>query len=59
MPISAAHVDYCQRVTEELKRAGWLVELDSSDASLNKKIRQAQLMQCNYIVVAGDAEVAE
>ena len=36
---------------------GWEVELDTSESSLNKKVRTAQLQQFNYIVVIGDEEM--
>jgi len=39
-----------------LKAKGFEVELDRSSASLSKKIRNAQLSQFNYIVVAGEDE---
>jgi len=42
-----------------LKNQGFEVELDSSAASLNKKIRNAQLSQFNYIVVIGEEESAQ
>lgn len=40
-----------------MKDKGWEVELDASLSSLNKKVRNAQLKQFNYILVAGDEEV--
>lgn len=41
----------------ELRDKGWEVDVDSSETSLNKKVRNAQLKQYNYIVVVGDEEV--
>lgn len=32
------------------------MELDVSETTLNKKVRNAQLLQCNYILVVGDEE---
>lgn len=42
-----------------LHKAGYEVELDRSNAQLNKKIRNAQLDQWNYILVAGEEEAKE
>lgn len=42
-----------------LHKAGFEVELDRSNAQLNKKIRNAQLDQWNYILVAGEEEVRD
>ena len=57
VPISQQHEEYCKEVYEQLKSNGWEVELDLSDSSLNKKVRNAQLKQFNYILVAGDEEM--
>ena len=42
-----------------LHKQGFEVELDRSNAQLNKKIRNAQLEQWNYILVAGEEEVKD
>ena len=59
VPISEKHFDYCERVMLYLHKAGFEVELDRSNAQLNKKIRNAQLEQWNYILVAGEEEAKE
>jgi len=41
-----------------LHKAGFEVEMDKSNAQLNKKIRNAQLEQWNFILVAGEEEAA-
>ena len=58
MPISEKYLDYCESVMLYLHKAGFEVELDRSNAQLNKKIRNAQLEQWNYILVAGEEEAA-
>ena len=40
-PVSEKTQDYCDKVYEELKEAGFNVEIDTSQVSLNKKIRNA------------------
>ena len=58
VPVSEKYVDYCHSVMLYLHQQGFEVELDRSNAQLNKKIRNAQLEQWNYILVAGEEEVA-
>ena len=40
-----------------MRERGWEVEVDLSDSTLNKKVRNAQVQQFNYILVVGDEEV--
>lgn len=55
-PISQKYLEYGHRVYEELKAEGFEVEMDDSDSSISKKIRNAQLNQFNYILVLGEKE---
>lgn len=42
IPLHASHVEYCQKLYEDLKAKGWEVEIDASTTlSLNKKVRNA------------------
>lgn len=59
MPISEKYLDYCTSVMLYLHKAGFEVDVDRSNAQLNKKIRNAQLDQWNYILVAGEEEAKE
>jgi threonyl-tRNA synthetase len=59
VPISEKYLDYCTSVMLYLHKAGFEVEVDRSNAQLNKKIRNAQLDQWNYILVAGEEEAKE
>jgi threonyl-tRNA synthetase len=43
VPISEKHNDYCESVMLYLHKAGFEVELDRSNATLNKKVKTAQL----------------
>ena len=54
--LAPRHVEFCKEVEEELRLKGWEVETDLSDSSLNKKVRNAQIKQFNYILVVGDEE---
>lgn len=56
LTIADRHETYGDRVAENLKVAGLRIEKDYRAETLNKKIREAQLEQVNYIVVIGDRE---
>ena len=51
--------DYTEKVYTELKLKGYQVEWDKSPGTLQKKIRNAQLAQFNYIFVIGKDEVKD
>jgi threonyl-tRNA synthetase len=36
---------------------GFAVEIDAEPATINKKVRNAQLMQFNYMACVGDEEI--
>jgi threonyl-tRNA synthetase len=59
LAISDAHNNYAESVCEAFRKAGLRAETDLSAESVNKKVRQAQLDQVNYILVVGDREVQE
>lgn len=49
--------DYAHRLQQTLHNAGFAVDLDlDSGSTLNKKIRNAQLAQYNFIFVVGERE---
>lgn len=56
IPIADRHVDYARKVSEELVRRGFRVELDLKSESVNKKIRNHQKMKVPYMLVVGDRE---
>jgi len=58
VPISEASKDYAWEVKRQLRKAGHHVEVDDSDRKMQKKVREAQLEQCNYILVVGESEKA-
>lgn len=57
-PISEKYSGYCESVYLYLHKMGYSVELDTSNLTLNKKIRNHQLEQWNFILVAGEEEEA-
>jgi len=57
VPVSAEHVPYCREVCEVMRRDGYWADVDASNKTLNKKIRENQLAQYNYIFVVGNQEI--
>ncbi|KAL6143522.1 hypothetical protein ACLB2K_054217 [Fragaria x ananassa] len=47
---------YAVQVQERIRRDGYHVDVDISDRSVSKKIREAQVAQYNYVLVVGDKE---
>ena len=58
LPIGEAHQEFSRVVLEKLKAAGVRAELDESNESVGKKIRDAKKMKVPYLLVIGDAEVS-
>lgn len=58
LPIGEAHQEFSRVVLEKLKSAGIRAELDESNESLGKKIREAKKMKVPYMLVIGDSEVS-
>ncbi|KAJ3012304.1 UNVERIFIED_CONTAM: threonyl-tRNA synthetase [Siphonaria sp. JEL0065] len=56
IPVSAAAFKYAENVREQLHDAGLNVESDTSDLTLNKKIRNAEIAHFNFIFVVGAEE---
>lgn len=59
LPLGEAHLEYARGVFEALKGADIRAELDDSNETLGKKIRNAKLEKVPYFLVIGDAEVKE
>lgn len=57
IPIADRHVEYAQEIAREIQKKGFHCDIDDSHESVNKKIRNAQLLQINYMLVVGDKEV--
>lgn len=58
IPVSAEkHLDYAKSIVEELKKNNFRVELDDSAESVGKKIRNADQMKVNYMVIVGDKDI--
>ena len=59
LPIGEDHFEYAQKIYEKLKAENIRVELDESNESLGKKIRNAKTEKVPYMLVIGDKEVSE
>jgi threonyl-tRNA synthetase len=51
IPISEASRDYAAQVRAVLRADHFYVDVDNADKKMQKKIREAQLEQYNYILV--------
>ncbi|XP_053182529.1 threonine--tRNA ligase 1, cytoplasmic [Scomber japonicus] len=57
IPVGGNSESYAKQVVQQFREAGFMVDLsEDQGATLNKKIRSAQLAQYNYIFVVGDKE---
>ena len=50
------HNDYCKKLKEKLLEEDIRVEYDDSEESMNKKIRQSNIMKNPYTIIIGDKE---
>jgi len=57
LTVADRHHEYANQVHGQLAAADLRAEVDESSESINKKVRNAQLDQVNYILVVGDREL--
>ena len=56
IPISEKFDAYAEKVYNRLIVEGFYAEIDNSNSGINKKVRNAQVEQFNYILVVGEKE---
>lgn len=56
IPVSDKFLDTANGLEEKIKEAGFRVSVDSRSEGVGYKIRQAQLMRANYMLVVGEKE---
>ena len=56
VPVTPAQIEYAEDVQKQLWAAGFYADVDNGGDQLNKKIRNAQLAQYNFILVVGGKE---
>ena len=59
IPLSTNHVEYAKRIGERLSNKNLYTDVFPDDKTLNKRIRTAEMLGYNYILVVGEKEVAE
>ncbi|SCA62887.1 Threonine--tRNA ligase [Chlamydiales bacterium SCGC AG-110-M15] len=55
--VADRHVDHALVLGKKFEQSGLRYEIDDSHESVSKKVRNAQMDQCNYILTVGDKEV--
>ncbi|KAJ4976610.1 hypothetical protein NE237_001716 [Protea cynaroides] len=55
-PVSQKSESYALQVRDSIHKAGYYVDVDTTDRKIQKKVREAQLAQYNYILVVGEEE---
>jgi threonyl-tRNA synthetase len=59
VPIADRHNDHARKLASALRDAGVRVDVDGSNATMNAKVRNAELQKIPYILVAGDKEIEQ
>lgn len=57
MPISEGHIEYSQKLLENLKKEGIRAELWPESDSLQKRVRTAEKQKIPYMLIIGDKEI--
>lgn len=57
LPISENHLSYAKEILEKLQKSRIRVELDDSNETLGKKIRNGKTEKIPYLVIIGDKEI--
>src|SRR6202023_1961880 len=56
IPISERHLEYAQKVADQLKAIGIRVEVDARNEKMNAKIREHAMQKVPFLLVVGDKE---
>ncbi len=59
IPVAEDHNQYARTIADKLTESGFRIQLDDSNESMGKKIRNAKKYKLPYFIVLGDSEVAE
>jgi threonyl-tRNA synthetase len=57
VPVDMKFVEYAYDVQQLIHEAGFYVDVDDSSRTLNKKVREAEVNQYNFILVVGQQEI--
>ncbi len=56
IPISEKNFDYAEEIAKKLRAENIRVQLDTSDNTMQSKIREAQMQKVPYMLIVGDRE---
>jgi threonyl-tRNA synthetase len=59
VPVADAFNAYATKIANQLKENNLRVDIDDSDDSFSKKIRNAELMKIPYIIIVGEKEKSD
>ncbi|KAJ1939530.1 threonyl-tRNA synthetase, partial [Kickxella alabastrina] len=59
VPVTGVVFEYAQAVKQRLHKAGFYADVDLGGETFNKKIRNAEIAQYNFICVVGAQEMEE
>lgn len=54
--LSKDYDEYAEKVREQIHEAGYYADVDIIDRNISKKVREAQVLKYNYILVVGAEE---
>ncbi|EKM56703.1 uncharacterized protein PHACADRAFT_194288 [Phanerochaete carnosa HHB-10118-sp] len=57
VPVAVPYQQYASEVAEKLQKLGLYADVDNSSETLNKKIRNGEIAQYNFILVVGQEEL--
>ncbi|MCS6956387.1 MAG: His/Gly/Thr/Pro-type tRNA ligase C-terminal domain-containing protein, partial [Patescibacteria group bacterium] len=56
LPLSEKFINYAQKIYQEIKKINIEVEIDNRNDTLNKKIKEAEILHVPYIIIIGEKE---
>jgi threonyl-tRNA synthetase len=57
LTIADRHIPFAQEVSDRVRKLGIVCDVDDSNESMGKKVRNAQLLKANYMLTIGDKEL--
>jgi len=57
IPIGQAHKKYAKTIGQELKNAGWRIQVNEDNETVSKKIREGEMQKIPYLLIVGDKEM--
>jgi len=57
IPVASRHIDHCYQLEKEFLKQGLRAEVDSSNETTGKKLRDGKMKKIPYLIVIGDKEI--